>query len=110
MTAMRPVFGPDRDTGHGAPDTRVDGARVLRLRNVGRPGGDQKPPERSARRGAGGQAVQPVRARADGGSASTSLKETVAEARASYIAYVAEENLKPLLQALEDLGYRHGPF
>jgi arylsulfatase A-like enzyme len=38
------------------------------------------------------------------------LKETVAEARASYITYVAEENLKPLLQALEDLGYRHGPF
>jgi len=38
------------------------------------------------------------------------LKETVAEARASYITYVAEENLKPVIQALEDLGYRHGPF
>ena len=38
------------------------------------------------------------------------LKKTVAKARASYITYVAEENLKPLIEALEDLGYRHGPF
>ena len=38
------------------------------------------------------------------------LKKTVAKARATYVAYVAKENVTPLIQALEDLGYRHGPF
>ena len=40
-----------------------------------------------------------------------SLKETAAEARASYIAYVAKSNVTPLIEALHDLlGYGDGPF
>ena len=39
------------------------------------------------------------------------LKKTVAKARASYIAYVAQSNTAPLIQALENLlGYGAGPF
>jgi uncharacterized sulfatase len=40
-----------------------------------------------------------------------SLKETAAEARASYVAYVAKSNVTPLIEALHDLlGYGDGPF
>ena len=39
------------------------------------------------------------------------LKKTVAKARASYVAYVAQSNVSPLIQALENLlGYGAGPF
>jgi hypothetical protein len=37
------------------------------------------------------------------------LKRTVARARASYIAFVAETNLAPITEALQGLGYG-GPF